>query len=306
MKAPPQQDRLLHVEDLYMWYGPKLVLENLDLSVSAGTFCSVVGPSGCGKSTLFRILVGQEMPTQGHARFDGRPITGPGGERGIVYQRYSLYPHLTVLQNVALARTLRVAPWEAWRRRAEFADAAHAMLKQVHLSGHAAKYPHELSGGMQQRVAIAQALLAQPRVLLMDEPFGALDPETREAMQILMLELWEKQRMTVFFVTHDMEEAVYLGTRVLVLSQHYVDDRGVGVSRGARIVADYALESAAQSTKVKTQPAFQEMVADIRQQGFAPQSLRHVRDFNLLHPDSFHTVTSAEWRDRPPREDARH
>ena len=287
-------DRLLHVEDLYHWYGEKLVLENLDLSVSEGTFCSVVGPSGCGKSTLFRILVGQEQASQGQARFDGRPITAPSRERGIVYQRYSLYPHLTVLQNVALAKSLRVSPWQAWQRRAEFHEAAMAMLAKVHLTGHAAKYPHQLSGGMQQRVAIAQALLAQPRVLLMDEPFGALDPETREAIQLLMLELWETQGMTVFFVTHDMEEAVYLGTRVLVLSQHYIDDRGPAIPRGARIVADYALENAASSTKVKTQPAFLELVAEIRQHGFDPSSLQHVRDFNLKHPDSFHTLTAAE------------
>ena len=290
----PQTDRLLHVEDLYKWYDEKLVLENLDLSVSDGTFCSVVGPSGCGKSTLFRILVGQELATKGQARFEGRPITEPGRERGIVYQRYSLYPHLTVLQNVALAKTLCVTPWQAWRRREEFFEAAHAMLKKVQLSDHAAKYPHELSGGMQQRVAIAQALLAQPRVLLMDEPFGALDPETREAMQILMLELWDERRMTVFFVTHDMEEAVYLGTRVLVLSQHYVDDRGPAVVRGARIVADYALENAVTSTKVKTQPEFLELVAEIRHHGFNPGSLQHVRDFNLNHPDSFRTLTAAE------------
>jgi len=291
---PPQEHRLLHVEDLYKWYGDKLVLENLDLSVSDGAFCSVVGPSGCGKSTLFRILVGQEQATRGDVRFDGRPIEGPGAERGIVYQRYSLYPHLTVLDNVALARTLRLAPWQAWRRREEAEQAAMAMLAKVQLAEHARKYPHELSGGMQQRVAIAQALLAQPRVLLMDEPFGALDPETREAMQILMLQLWEEQRMTIFFVTHDMEEAVYLGTRVLVLSQHYVDDRGPGARRGARIVADYALQSAVASTKVKTHPEFLALVGEIRRQGFDPGSLQHVRDFDLRHPDSFRTLTAEE------------
>ena len=109
--------RLLHVQDLYKWYGEKLVLENIDLAVTEGAFCSVVGLSGCGKSTLFRILVGQEAATSGSALFDGRPIVEPGTERGIVYQRYSLYPHLSVLDNVALARTLRVSSWEAWRRR---------------------------------------------------------------------------------------------------------------------------------------------------------------------------------------------
>lgn len=290
----PVPERLLHVEDLYKWYGEKLVLENLDLSVSDGTFCSVVGPSGCGKSTLFRILVGQERATSGRARFAGRDIEAPGPERGIVYQRYSLYPHLTVLENVALACSLHASPLEAWRRRREFSDAAMSMLAKVHLAEHAHKQPHELSGGMQQRVAIAQALLAKPRVLMMDEPFGALDPETREAMQILMLELWEDQRMTIFFVTHDMEEAVFLGTRVLVLSQHYVDDRGPEVRRGARIVADYALANAVTSTKVKTQPEFLDLIGEIRRHGFDPKSLRHVRDFNLRHPDSFRTLTAVE------------
>jgi NitT/TauT family transport system ATP-binding protein len=288
------KDSLLHVEDMYKWYGDKLVLENVDLAVRQGEFCSVVGPSGCGKSTLFRILVGQEMASQGLTHFDGAPIEAPDTHRGIVFQRYSLYPHLSVLENVALSKTLRVSPWQAWRHRHEFRDAAMGMLEKVHLAEHAEKYPHQLSGGMQQRVAIAQALLAQPRVLLMDEPFGALDPETREAMQMLMLELWDEQRMTVFFVTHDMEEAVYLGTRVLVLSQHYLDDRGPAVNRGARVVADYALANAVTSTKVKSQPEFLDLVAEIRHRGFDPAAGQHVRDFNLKHPDSFRTLTSAE------------
>jgi NitT/TauT family transport system ATP-binding protein len=288
------QRRQIHVEDLYKWYGPKLVIENLDLSVSEGTFCSVVGPSGCGKSTLFRILVGQEQATRGQVSFEGQSIDAPGRERGLVYQRYSLYPHLTVLRNVALAKTLSVSPWAARLRRQEFDDAAMGMLEKVHLAEHANKYPHELSGGMQQRVAIAQALMAQPRVLMMDEPFGALDPETREAMQILMLELWEAERMTVFFVTHDMEEAIYLGTRVLVLSQHYMDDRGAGAARGARIVGDYALPNAASSTKVKTQPEFLELVSEIRRIGFDPKVLQHVSEFNLQHPESFRTLTAEE------------
>lgn len=286
--------KLLHVEDLYKRYGEKLVLENLDLSVSEGTLCSVVGPSGCGKSTLFRILVGQEQASDGKVRFADHPITEPDTDRGLVYQRYSLYPNRTVADNVAMSRTLRVSPWEARRRRAEFRDEAEAMLARVHLAGHGGKYPHELSGGMQQRVAIAQALMAKPRMLMMDEPFGALDPETREAMQILLLELWEQHRMTIFFVTHDMEEAVYLGTRVLVLSQHYTDDRGRAVTRGARIVADYELPNAVTSTKVKASAEFRELIDEIRQTGFDPATLRHVRDFNLKHPDSFRTLTAAE------------
>jgi NitT/TauT family transport system ATP-binding protein len=204
-----------------------------------------------------------------------------------------------VLENVALARTLPASLLERWRRRAQFREEALELLERVQLAEHAHKYPHELSGGMQQRVAIAQALLARPRVLMMDEPFGALDPETREAMQIFLLELWEQQRMTVFFVTHDMEEAVYLGTRVLVLSQHYVDDRGPVVKRGARIVADYALPNAVTSTKVKHSAEFVELVAEIRRQGFDPEILQHVREFDLRHPDSFRTLTPEELRSAP-------
>ena len=287
---------LLRLEDLYKWYGDKLVLENLDLAVAEGTFCSVVGPSGCGKSTLFRILLGQEPPSSGRVLLEGRAIVAPGLDRGIVYQRYSLYPHLSVLDNVALAQTLRCSLRERWRRRAEFREAALRMLERVQLAEHATKYPHELSGGMQQRVAIAQALLAKPRVLMMDEPFGALDPETREAMQIFLLDLWEERRMTVFFVTHDMEEAVYLGTRVLVLSQHYIDDRGPGVKRGSRIVADYALPNAVTATKVKQSPEFLELIGEIRREGFDPAILRHVREFDLKHPDSFRTLTAEEMR----------
>jgi len=290
---------LLHLEDVYKWYGDKLVLENVDLAVAQSTFCSVVGPSGCGKSTLFRILLGQEPPSSGQVLLEGRPIVAPGLDRGIVYQRYSLYPHLTVLENVVLAKSLRCALPERWRRRAEFREAALEVLKRVQLSEHADKYPHELSGGMQQRAAIAQALLARPRVLMMDEPFGALDPETREAMQIFLLELWEEQKMTVFFVTHDMEEAVYLGTRVLVLSQHYIDDRGPGAKRGSRIVADFPLPNAVTSTKVKQSPEFLELVGEIRRLGFDPAFLKHVREFDLRHPDSFRTLTPEEMRTQP-------
>jgi NitT/TauT family transport system ATP-binding protein len=297
--SPEQlQTRQIFVHDLYKAYGEKLVLDNIDLAVTASTFCSVVGPSGCGKSTLFRILVGQEEATSGTVLFDGAPVVGPGTERGIVYQRYSLYPHLTVQSNVALARSLRVSPLQARAQRREFADEAVAMLERVQLAEHRHKYPHELSGGMQQRVAIAQALMAKPRVLMMDEPFGALDPETREAMQVLILQLWEQDQMTVFFVTHDMEEAVYLGTRILVLSQHYTDDRGAGARRGAKIVADYHLDTHAQSTEVKRTAAFLDLVGEIRRVGFDPTVLRHVDEFNLKHPDSFRTLTQSESRHR--------
>jgi NitT/TauT family transport system ATP-binding protein len=216
--------------------------------------------------------------------------------RGIVFQRYSLFPHLTVLENVMLGKTLQAGLIERLRRSGEFRDEATNYLERVRLGEHARKYPHELSGGMQQRVAIAQSLILKPAILLMDEPFGALDPDTREEMQVLLLELWDEKRMTIFFVTHDLEEAAYLGTRIFVLSQYYTDDRGDGAGRGARIVADYQLSRVASSTEAKHKEAFVELIERIRDEGFNPKKLQHVREFNLRHPDSFQTLTENEYR----------
>ncbi len=291
--SSPQAMRL-HLEDLYKSYGPKLVLENIDLAVREGELCSLVGPSGCGKSTLFRIVLGQERCSSGKVLIDGKPVGPPASDRGIVYQKYSLFPHLSVIDNVLLGRNLGSGYFERRRRRGEFADEAMTYLERMRLAAHAHKFPHELSGGMQQRVAIAQALVMKPRILMMDEPFGALDPDTREDMQVLLLELWEQQRMTVFLVTHDMQEAVFIGTRVLVLSQHYTDDRGGAVQRGSRIVGDYPLPNAVYSTKVKNSREFVDMVDEIRRIGFDPEHLRHVTEFNLRHPDSYQTLTRAE------------
>ena len=296
--AARRRDNLLHLEDVCKSYGEKVVLENIDLSVRAGTLCSLVGPSGCGKSTLFRLILGQEQANSGQLFVDGNAVGGPGEDRGIVYQRYSLYPHLSVLENAMLGRTLPAGFGERRRRRTEFRDEAMRYLERAGLAAHAHKYPHELSGGMQQRVAIAQALIKRPKVLMMDEPFGALDPETRENMQVFLLELWEAEKMTIFFVTHDMEEAIYLGTRVVVLSQHYTDDRGQGaeVRRGARVVGDYALPSAVNSTKVKRNPEFTALADEVRRVGFDPAVLQHVTEFNLRHPDSFQTLLPEESR----------
>jgi NitT/TauT family transport system ATP-binding protein len=285
---------LLYIENLYKRYGDKLVLENVDLAVREGEFCVVVGPSGCGKSTLFRIILGQETASEGEVLIDGRPVGVPAPDRGIVYQRYSLYPHLTVVENVMLGRMLGPGLLERRRRRSEFREEAMTYLERVRLAAHADKYPHELSGGMQQRVAIVQALVRKPRILMMDEPFGALDPDTREDMQLFMLELWDQQRMTIFFVTHDMGEAAFLGTRVLALSQYYTDDRGSAATRGSRIVGDYPLPNAVYSTKVKNSPEFVQLTDEIRRVGFDPDKLRHVDQFNLKHPDSFQTLTIEE------------
>jgi NitT/TauT family transport system ATP-binding protein len=286
----------LHIENVYKRYGSRTVLDNIDLRVAKGELCTVVGPSGCGKSTLLRIVVGQEQASEGDVLIDGEPVALPDATRGIVYQKYSLYPHLTALENVLLGKMLE---YPFYRRRSATAahrDEAMALLERARIGEHAGKYPHELSGGMQQRVAIAQTLIKRPRIVLMDEPFGALDAGVREDMQVLLLELWEAYGMTVFFVTHDLEEAVYLGTRVLVLSQYYMDDRGpaAGAARGAKIVGDHPLPRRAMPTVAKSAPEFSELVMRIRHEGFDPAYLHHVREFNLQHPDSFQTLTPEE------------
>ncbi|MFA5263360.1 MAG: ABC transporter ATP-binding protein [Opitutaceae bacterium] len=177
-----------------------------------GELVAIVGPSGCGKSTILRLLAGLHPhfpPTSGEVKAFGKPLIGPTAERGMVDQKYSLMPHLTVLDNIAFGLMLRGV--SANERR----DRARDWARKVGLDGAEDKYPFELSGGMQQRVSIAATLILEPKILLMDEPFGALDPKIRMQMQELLIQLWKEQQSTVFIVTHSMEEAVYLGDRVL-------------------------------------------------------------------------------------------
>jgi NitT/TauT family transport system ATP-binding protein len=290
------ENRYLLIEDVYKRYGDKLVLDNIDLAVEKGELCTLVGPSGCGKSTLLRILVGEEQQSEGRVLLDGAPVSVPDEQRGIVYQRYSLFPHLSVLDNVTLGLRLGGRPGSDKLGKREIEEEARSYLERVRLGAHAGKYPHELSGGMQQRVAIAQSLIMKPKLLLMDEPFGALDPDTREDLQLFLIELWEEQRMTVFFITHDLEEAAFLGTRLLVLSQYYRDDRGdgPGINRGAKIVADHTLPRYMTSTTVKHTEEFGDLIQQIRYEGFNPEYLQHAREFNLTHPSSFQTLTEEE------------
>ncbi|MGR8933394.1 MAG: ABC transporter ATP-binding protein [Gammaproteobacteria bacterium] len=288
----------LHLQDIEKRYDGRRILDNIDLSVSAGEFCALVGPSGCGKSTLLRLLLGQERPDKGRILIEGRPVGFPDPTRGIVFQKYSLFPNLTVIDNVLLGKRLSHSPWWLpWPKRQDWVDEAMLYLEKMRLADAVDKYPYELSGGMQQRVAIAQALIMKPPALLMDEPFGALDPDTREDLQVFLLDLWETEKLTIFFVTHDLEEACFLGTRLLILSQYYTDDRGDGrdVNRGGKIVADYRLTRAGNSTEVKNNPEFKQFVASLRNQGFDPEIRKHVKDFNLQHPDSFQTLTNEEY-----------
>jgi len=287
----------LHIEDVYKSYGEKLVLDNIDLRVAPGELCTVVGPSGCGKTTLLRLLLGQDVADSGSIFIDGKPVSHPDPVRGIVYQKYSLFPHLTVFDNVMLGLRFGASPWWLpWRDNPEHTAFAMHMLEKLRLVDARHKYPHELSGGMQQRVAIAQALVKRPPILLMDEPFGALDPDTREQMQLYLMELHEELALTIFFVTHDLEEACYIGTRLLMISQYYSDDRGhdEGVKRGAKIVADHALQRQLLATTTKDTAEFREFIAELRQTGFNPANKQHVKAFNLLHPHAFQTLTTTE------------
>lgn len=286
----------LHIEDVYKSYDGKVILDNIDLTVRKGEFCSVVGPSGCGKSTLLRLILGQEVADQGLIQIDGQEVGVPDTQRGIVFQKYSLFPNRTVLENVLMGKLFTKGKWwNPFYRRQDDIDEAMEYLRRVRLEGAADKYPHELSGGMQQRAAIAQALIMKPPVLLMDEPFGALDPDTRDELQVFLLELWERENLTIFFVTHDLTEACFLGSRLLVLSQYYTDSRGEDEpSRGGRIVADYPLPKVANSMAVKDDPEFQQLISDVRECGFDPRIRQHVSQFNLKHSDSFQTLLPEE------------
>ncbi len=197
----------------------KVAIQDVTFTVedlpNAGELITIVGPSGCGKSTVLRIIAGLAPhfpPTSGEAHVFGKPVAEPGPDRGLVDQKYSLLPHLNVIDNIAFGLRLRGTP------RSERHGLAHEWVKKVGLEGSEKKYPSELSGGMQQRVAIAATLILKPRILLMDEPFGALDPKIRLRMQELLIQLWKEQQGTVFLVTHSVEEAVYLGDRVFVMA----------------------------------------------------------------------------------------
>ncbi len=198
------------------------VLEDISLEVDENEFVTVVGASGCGKSTLLRIIAGLETLTAGAVLLNGKPISGPGPERGMVFQDYSLYPWLSVMENVRFCRQLKVHRERSNSLREVHAaiGRSYALLELMGLLERKDAYPNQLSGGMRQRVAIARALMPKPQVLLLDEPFGALDAQTREVMHDLILHLFNKERSTILFVTHDVEEAIYLGHRVVVMAPH--------------------------------------------------------------------------------------
>jgi NitT/TauT family transport system ATP-binding protein len=212
------RDVILRVENLSKTFttreGSTLALKDIDFVTHRREFLCIVGQSGCGKSTLVRILAGLEEPSAGEVLLEGKPVTEPGSDRGMVFQGYTLFPWLTVKKNVMFGPEVNGYGREMAERE------ALQWLQLVGLEKFADSYPHQLSGGMKQRVAIVRALANQPRILLMDEPFGALDAQTRCRMQVHLLEIWRKIDVTIVFITHDLEEAIFLADRILVLSAH--------------------------------------------------------------------------------------
>jgi NitT/TauT family transport system ATP-binding protein len=194
--------------------GTLQALNNVNFKVHRREFVTVIGPSGCGKSTLIRILAGLDHPTAGRVLLDDREVTGPGADRGMVFQGYTLFPWLTVKRNVMFG------PIERGEGTHKAQADALQWLRMVGLEKFAESYPHQLSGGMKQRVAIARALANQPRILLMDEPFGALDAQTRTQMQSYLQQIWMNVDVTIVFITHDLDEAIYLADRIVVLAAH--------------------------------------------------------------------------------------
>jgi len=219
---------------------PTQALERTDLVVEDNDFIAILGPSGCGKSTLLRIVAGLDRPSSGRVLLDGEPVTRPGPDRGMVFQSYTLFPWLTVRENILFGR--RATP-----------EAADRLIARVGLRGFEHHYPKMLSGGMQQRTALARALANDPKILLLDEPFGALDNQTRALMQELLLGIWEADRKTVLFVTHDIDEAIFMANRVAVMS-----------ARPGRIKAEVRVDLPhPRHYTMKTSPEFSRLKAGI-------------------------------------------
>ena len=241
---------ILSVRGVERRFDTMLALHATDLEVAENDFITILGPSGCGKSTLLRIVAGLDAPSAGTVLLDGRRVEQPGADRGMVFQSYTLFPWLTVLDNVCFGLRERALPRDAQLHT------AHGFIAKVGLVGFEHHYPKQLSGGMQQRVALARALANDPKILLLDEPFGALDNQTRALMQELLLGFWERERKTVLFVTHDIEEAIFLASRVVVMT-----------ARPGRIKADVAIDLPhPRHYTVKTSPEFSALKARLTEE----------------------------------------
>ena len=225
-------------------------LQPVDFEVRDNDFVTILGPSGCGKSTLLRIVAGLDFPTTGQVLLDGQVVDGPGADRGMVFQSYTLFPWLNIEQNISFGLRERGLPEAQQKERADY------FIAKVGLRGFEQHFHKQLSGGMQQRTAIARALANDPKILLMDEPFGALDNQTRVLMQELLLGIWEAEQKTVMFVTHDIDEAIFMANRVAVFS-----------ARPGRIKAELAVDLPhPRHYTVKTTPAFMELKARLTEE----------------------------------------
>lgn len=253
MQAPASTNGTIEIKGLQKVYESKKsrfeALRDIDLTIGENEFLTIVGPSGCGKSTLLRIVAGLDEPSEGVLRVDGEDIIGPGADRGMVFQGYTLFPWLTVRENIEYGMKLKGIPILERRSMSNY------FLKVIRLESFDKAYPKQLSGGMKQRVAIARALANRPKVLLMDEPFGALDAQTKLEMQEMLLEVWEKEKTTVLFITHDIDEAIFLSQRIIVM--------GAGPGK---ILKEFKVQLPAERTpEVREHPAFLALKRELAQ-----------------------------------------
>jgi len=326
----------INIENLSVAYaaadqpdGKRIIINDVNLKVQDGEFVAVVGPSGCGKSTVLQMILGQKTPNTGVVMVEGSQVSQVTRDCGIVYQQYSIFPHLNVRDNVALGVVLektgiperllfqplinlaklfygkRLPPLATTQPNTPFQRLLgkiryYRVLREGYvlaeqLLSHCGldpkvdgdKYPFELSGGMRQRVAIAQALIMRPKILLMDEPFGALDEKTRRAMQDFIHDQWKDHGLTVFFVTHDLREACVLGTRLIVLSQYWRNQNSPG--RGAKILMDIKIAGGNERPSTfAASDGFKGLVSDINDRTLNKNNLLSINDFILTHPDAIH------------------
>jgi NitT/TauT family transport system ATP-binding protein len=250
--AAPGTEAFIRFDDVWLAYNHELLraghfaVEAIDLQVREGEFIAIVGPSGCGKSTFMKLATGLKPPSRGRIHIDGRPVTGPLKISGMAFQAPSLLPWRTTLANVLLPLEI-VEPYRSnfKRRRGEYAERARALLRKVGLGGYEDKYPWQLSGGMQQRASICRALIHEPKMLLLDEPFGALDAFTREELWCILRDLWAEQRFNVVLVTHDLRESVFLADTVYVMSSRpgrFVQRREIDLPRPRDLELTYTRE----------------------------------------------------------------
>jgi len=289
---------VIELFNTYQEYGGRVILNDISLRIRKGEFVTIVGPTGCGKSTLLRMILGSERPSQGIAAMEENLIKRPDRRRGIVFQKYSLFDFMNVRDNVMFGLELeqfnladnylrKMLPFFYRTKVKKFREEADLFLEKVGLLEHAYKYPHQLSGGQRQRVAIAQAMIMRPQILLMDEPLGALDVGTREAMQIFIQELWGQTEQTILFITHDLEEAIFMGTRLIVLSQYYRN----GLQDGSKIVQDIKIPwPQPRPTTIKHTKEFNDIMEGIRHTGLDPTQLHDINEFNIQHEDALCSV----------------